>query len=78
MRVQPMKRRSPKGSGTCATNEWFADEPLPPVEGDEAPTPAFEEAVPAPAFSLVCSASPSELDSLGPDSSSPVFGLMRY
>ena len=45
------------------------------VDDDDEPLPV-EEGPAAVAVSL-CSASPSELDSLGPDSKTPVFGLMR-
>ena len=52
------------------------DEDDPAVDDDDnEPLPAVEDGA-AVAVSL-CSASPSELDSLGPDSKTPVFGLMR-
>ena len=52
------------------------DEDDPAVVDDDDDEPLPVEEGPAVAVSL-CSASPSELDSLGPDSKTPVFGLMR-
>ena len=52
------------------------DEDDPAVVDDDDDEPLPVEEGPAAAVSL-CSASPSELDSLGPDAKTPVFGLMR-